>query len=125
MPRFDGIALQDLTEEFGCYHRTAQRMMRSFETVFLQVDIRRDEDRCRRWYPPQHDTQWLQAQGIRDSELAALELAVNGAGRDGSPDEAQRLKTLRDRMLAIMPSNLARHNEADANAAALLEAQGC
>jgi hypothetical protein len=33
MSRFDGIALQALTEEFGCDHRTAQRMMRSFETV--------------------------------------------------------------------------------------------
>jgi hypothetical protein len=39
--------------------------MRSFETVFLQVDIRKDEDRRRHWYLPRHDnTRWLQAQGI-------------------------------------------------------------
>ncbi|WP_245510576.1 helix-turn-helix transcriptional regulator [Antarcticimicrobium sediminis] len=122
MSRFDGISLQDLTEEFGCDHRTAQRMMRSFETVFPQVDIRDDEDRRRRWHLPRHDPRWLQAQGIRDSELAALELAAKRAERDGAPDEAQRLKVLRDRLLAAMPSSLARRTEADAEA--LLEAQG-
>lgn len=122
MSRFDGIALQDLTEEFGCDHRTAQRMMRSFETVFPQVDIQEGEDRRRRWHLPRHDPRWLQAQGIRDSELAALELAVKRAERDGAPDEAGRLRTLRDRLLAAMPSSQARRTEADAEA--LLEAQG-
>jgi predicted DNA-binding transcriptional regulator YafY len=97
-------------------------MMQSFETVFPQVDIREDNDRRRRWHLTRHYTRWLQAQGIRDSELAALELAVKRAERDGSPDEAQRLETLRDRLLATMPSNLARRTEVDAEA--LLEAQG-
>lgn len=122
MSRFDGIALQDLTEEFGCDHRTAQRMMRSFETVFPQVDIREDEDRRRHWHLPRHDHRWLQAQGIRDGELAALELAATRADRDGAPDEARRLRVLRDRLLAAMPSSQARRAEADAEA--LLEAQG-
>ncbi|MDU8912497.1 WYL domain-containing protein [Aestuariicoccus sp. MJ-SS9] len=122
MSRFDGIALQDLTEEFGFDHRTAQRMMRSFETVFPQVEICDGDDRRRRWRMPRHDPRWLQAQGIRDSELAALELAAKRAARDGAPDEAQRLVVLRDRLLAAMPSSHARRTEADAEA--LLEAQG-
>ncbi len=122
MSRFGGIALHDLTEEFDCDHRTAQRMMRSFETVFPQVDIREDEDRRRRWHLPRHDPRWLQAQGIRDRELAALELAAQRAERDGAPEEAQHLKVLRDRLLAAMPSSQARRTEADAEA--LLEAQG-
>ncbi|SMX44429.1 helix-turn-helix transcriptional regulator [Maliponia aquimaris] len=122
MSRFDGIALQDITAEFGCDHRTAQRMMRSFETVFPQVDISEDPDRRRRWHMPRHDPRWLQAQGIRDGELVALEMAVKRAERDGAPDEAQRLRTLRDRLLASMPSSHARRTEADAEA--LLEAQG-
>lgn len=122
MSRFDGIALQDLTAEFGCDHRTAQRMMRAFETVFPQVDIREDEDRRRRWHLARHDPRWLQAQGIRDGELAALELAVTRARRDGAPDEAKRLEALRDRLLAAMPTSQARRAEADAEA--LLEAQG-
>lgn len=122
MSRFDGIALQDLTDEFGCDHRTAQRIMRAFETVFPQVDIREDENRRRRWHLPRHDPRWLQAQGIRDGELAALELAATRALRDGAPDEAKRLEALRDRLLAAMPTSLARRAEADAEA--LLEAQG-
>jgi len=122
MSRFDGIDLQDITEEFACDHRTAQRMMRSFETVFRQVEIRDGEDRRRRWHLPRHDPRWLQAQGIRDGELAALDLAATRADRDGAPDEAQRLRGLRDRLLAAMPSSQARRTEADAEA--LLEAQG-
>lgn len=122
LSRYDGISLSDLIEEFGCDHRTAQRMMRSFETVFPQVVIREDEDRRRRWQMPRHDSRWLQAQGIRDSELAALDMAVKRAERDAAPDEAQRLKVLRDRLLAAMPSSQARRAETDAEA--LLEAQG-
>lgn len=122
MSRFDGIALQDITEEFHCDHRTAQRMMRSFETVFPQVDISEGEDRRRRWHMARHDPRWLQAQGIRDSELAALEIAADRAERDGAPDDAHRLRALRDRLLATMPSSHARRTEADAEA--LLEAQG-
>lgn len=60
MSRFDGIALQDITEEFHCDHRTAQRMMRSFETVFPQVDISEGQDRRRRWHLARHDPRWLQ-----------------------------------------------------------------
>jgi predicted DNA-binding transcriptional regulator YafY len=122
MSRYDGISLSDLTAEFGCDHRTAQRMMRSFETVFTQVDIVEDADRRRRWRMPRLDHRWLQAQGVRDSELVALDMAIKRAERDSAPDEAQRLNVLRDRLLAAMPSSHARRTEADAEA--LLEAQG-
>ncbi|MBU2960103.1 WYL domain-containing protein [Citreicella sp. C3M06] len=122
MSRFNGIALQDLTEEFGCDHRTAQRMMRSFEALFPQVEITEDETRRRRWQMPRHDPRWLQAQSMGDSELVALNMAVKRAERDGAPDEARRLRVLRDRLLAAMPPSHARRTEADAEA--LLEAQG-
>ena len=108
MSRFDGITLQDITEEFACDHRTAQRKIRSFEAVSRHVEIRDGEDRRRRWHLPRHDPRWLQAQGIRDGELAALELAAKRADRDGAPDEAQRLRGLRDRLLAAMPPSQAR-----------------
>ncbi|SLN53844.1 helix-turn-helix transcriptional regulator [Roseisalinus antarcticus] len=120
--RFEGISLQDVTREFGCDHRTAQRMMRSFEAVFPLVDIAEDAERRRRWHLPRSDARWLQAQGIRDSELAALEMAAKRADRDGAPDEAQRLRALKDRLLAAMAPSHARRTEADAEA--LLEAQG-
>ncbi|WP_101068021.1 helix-turn-helix transcriptional regulator [Roseovarius salinarum] len=122
MANFEGVSLHDVREAFACDHRTAQRIMRAFETVFPQVDIEEDADRRRRWHLPRSDPRWLQAQGIRDSELAALDLAAERAARDGAPDEAQRLQALRDRLLAAMPAVHARRTEADAEA--LLEAQG-
>ena len=120
--RFEGISLRDVAAEFGCDHRTAQRMTRAFEAVFPNVDIEDDDERRRRWRLPRADQRWLQAQGVRDSELAALDMAAKRAERDGAPDEAQRLRALRDRLLAAMPSSQARRTEADAEA--LLEAQG-
>ncbi len=122
MANFEGVSLHDISQEFGCDHRTAQRMMRAFEAVFPQVDIGEDADRRRRWHMPRSDPRWLQAQGIRDSELASLDMAAERAERDGAPDDAQRLRALRDRLLATMPSSHARRTEADAEA--LLEAQG-
>ncbi|MBC56338.1 MAG: hypothetical protein CL814_05325 [Confluentimicrobium sp.] len=35
--RYDGIRLQDVTDEIGCEHRTAHRTMHAFEAVFPQV----------------------------------------------------------------------------------------
>lgn len=120
--RYDGVSLQDVAEEFACNHRTAQRMMRAFESVFPNADIAEDDDRRRRWRMPRGDARWLHAQGIRDSELVALDMAAKRAERDGAPDEARRLRGLRDRLLAAMPPSQARRTEADAEA--LLEAQG-
>jgi predicted DNA-binding transcriptional regulator YafY len=97
-------------------------MTRAFEAAFPQAEVKDDADRRRRWRLPRYDPRWLQAQGIRDSELAALDMAVQRAERDGAPDDAKRLRTLRDRLLAAMPSSQARRTEADAEA--LLEAQG-
>jgi len=67
--RFEGVSLHDITEEFGCDHRTAQRMTRAFEAAFPQAEVKDDEDRRRRWRPPRSDPRWLQAQGLRDGEL--------------------------------------------------------
>ncbi|WP_417208893.1 helix-turn-helix transcriptional regulator [Antarctobacter sp.] len=120
--RFEGVSLQEITEEFGCDHRTAQRMARAFEAAFPQAEVKDDADRRRRWRLPRSDPRWLQAQGIRDGELAALDMAARRAERDGAPDDAKRLRALRDRLLAAMPSSQARRTEADAEA--LLEAQG-
>ena len=120
--RFEGVSLQEIAEEFGCDHRTAQRMTRAFEAAFPQTEVKDDADRRRRWRLPRSDPRWLQAQGIRDGELAALDMAARRAARDDAPDEAKRLHALRERLLAAMPPSQARRTEADAEA--LLEAQG-
>ena len=62
------------------------------------------------------------AQGLRDSELSALELAIVRAERDGAVNEVRAMKGLRDRILAAMPGSHARRVEADAEA--MLEAYG-
>jgi len=120
--RYDGIRLQDVTDEFGCDHRTAQRMMRAFEAVYPQVSVTEDDQRRRRWHLPRSDPRWLQAQGLRDGELAALDMAEKRALRDGAHEDAKNIRALRDRLLAAMPASHARRTEADAEA--LLEAQG-
>jgi predicted DNA-binding transcriptional regulator YafY len=61
-------------------------------------------------------------QGVRDSELAALDMAIRRAQRDSAELDVRALSSLRDRLLANMPSTHARRAEADA--AAMLEAQG-
>lgn len=119
---YGGVSLQDVEDEFGFDRRTAQRMMRALEEAFPNVEFSDDQERRRRWSLPRRDPRWLQAQGIRDSELAAMDMAARRAERDGAPDEAGRLRALRDRLLAAMPSAHARRTEADAEA--LLEAQG-
>ena len=117
-----GIGLQDIAEEFACDHRTAQRMTRALEDCFPNVETLTDEQRRKHWRLKGGDTQLMKAQGIRDSELAALDLAIRRAERDGVPTEVAALKSLRDRLLATMPRPHARRAEADAEA--VLEAYG-
>ena len=45
--RFEGVSLHDITEEFGCDHRTAQRMTRAFEAAFPQAEVKDDVPRLR------------------------------------------------------------------------------
>ena len=61
-------------------------------------------------------------QGLWDSELAALEMSIRRAQREGATKEVSTLISLRDRLLATMPSSHARRAEVDAEA--ILEAQG-
>ncbi|QYZ68291.1 helix-turn-helix transcriptional regulator [Neotabrizicola shimadae] len=120
--RHFGIGLQEITEEFGCDHRTAQRMTRALEDCFPNVETLTDEQRRKYWRLKGGDAQLLKVQGIRDSELAALELAIRRAERDGVQTEVAALQSLRDRLLATMPRPHARRAEADAET--VLEAYG-
>ena len=116
----DGISLVQITETFGVNLRTAQRMSKALEAAFPMVEIRIDKDR-RKWWKL-NDQKLLHGQGIRDSELSALEMGIRRAERDGAVTEVSALTSLRDRLLATMPSSHARRAEADAEA--VLEARG-
>ena len=118
--RHQGVSLAEIAEEFGADHRTAQRMARALEDTFPGVEIRTDEDRRRRW--KLRDPGLARFQGVRDDELAALEMSIRRAEREGAAPDVAALAALRDRLLACMPGPHARRAEADAEA--LLEAQG-
>jgi len=118
--RHGGVTLSDIAREFDADHRTAQRMARALEDTFAGVEISVDDQRRRSWRL--RDTRLVRLQGLRDSELAALDLSIRRATREGSSIEARALTSLRDRLLATMPRPHARRAEADAEA--VLEASG-
>ena len=118
--RHHGISLVDVTQEFDVNLRTAQRMIRRLEAAFPSVEFSTDKER-RRWWKLK-DTKLLRMQGIRDSELAALDMSIRRAEREGALNDVAALVSLRDRFLAAMPNSHARRAEVDAEA--MLEAQG-
>lgn len=118
--RYRGVSLNDVCDAFGVNQRTAQRMIREFEEAFPSYTCSTDSER-RRWWKIS-DMTMTRMQGVRDSELAALDMAIRRAKRDSAELDVRALASLRDRLLASMPSTHARRAEADA--AAMLEAQG-
>lgn len=120
--RYQGVSLLDIEEEFGVDRRTAQRMTRALEDQFPTVITHQDDERRKFWKLKGNDARLMLSQGIRDSELAALELSIRRAELEGATPEVKALQTLRDRLLSVMPGPLARRAEADAEA--VLEAYG-
>lgn len=120
--RHRGIGLQDISEVFGCDHRTAQRMTKALEDCFPNVQTVIDDQRKKYWTLRGSDARLMLSQGIRDSELTALEMGIRRAKRDGALTEIAALTSLKDRLLATMPKNHARRAETDAEA--VLEAYG-
>lgn len=120
--RHSGVGLGDIEEEFGVDRRTAQRMTRVLEEVFDTCTTRIDDERRKYWRLDGNAARLMLAQGIRDSELAALEIALRRAERDSATNEVKALKSLRDRLLASMARPHARRAESDAEA--VLEAYG-
>lgn len=118
--RHKGVSLVEVSAEFGVNLRTAQRMIRGLEAAFPSVEFSTDQDR-RRWWKLS-DTRILGMQGIRNGELEALDMSIRRAQREGATKDVTTLISLRDRLLATMPSSHARLAEVDAEA--MLEAQG-
>ena len=95
-------------------------MIRGLEAAFPSVEFSTDHDR-RRWWKL-NDTRILRMQGVRDSELAALDMSIRRAQRERATKDISTLISLRDRLLATMPPSHARRAEVDAGV--ILEAQG-
>jgi predicted DNA-binding transcriptional regulator YafY len=120
--RHIGVSLSDITEEFGCTYRTAQRMTRALEQTFTGVVTHTDDEQRKYWALQHRDLRLLAAQGLGDGELVALEMSIRRAERDGATNEVDALRRVRDRLLAAMPKPHARRTESDAEA--ILEALG-
>ena len=117
-----GVALREIEEEFGVDRRTAQRMTKALEECFPNVETRTDAARRKFWTLRGEDARLMLSRGIRDSELAALEMSIRRAEREGAAHEVTALASLRGRLLSVMPGPHARRAEADAEA--VLEAHG-
>ncbi len=120
--RHRGVGFTEIEETFNVDRRTAQRMTKALETVFPHVETSTDNERRKYWKLGGGDLRLVASQGIHDAELTALEMSIRRAEREGSANDAESLRRLRDRLLAMMPGPHKRRAEADAEA--LLEAQG-
>lgn len=120
--QYQGVSLKEIEEEFSVDRRTAQRMTKALEEMFPRCITWVDGDRRKFWKIKSADALLMLSQGIRDAELAALELAIRRAEREGAVTDVRALSGLRDRLLSAMPGPHARRAEADAEA--VLEAHG-
>ena len=118
--RHRGVSVKDIVEEFRVNERTAQRMLFALQEVFPSLAYKADSDR-RRWWKL-HDTALLGKQSVYGHELVALEMGIRRARREGAESEAASLEAVRDRLMAALPSNVARRTESDVEA--VLEAKG-
>ena len=112
--RRSGISLDEICEEFGISHRTAQRMTDALEITFMNVEAEDGEDRRRRWRVA--DPMLDRLQPRQETAIEALEIAGRAAQADGRLRHASALADLRDGLLARLAPKDAARTEADAEA---------
>lgn len=118
--RGNGVSLEEIAEEFGCSHRTAQRMTDALETAFPQTQPEDGEDRKRRWrIHARHIAPLLTPSA---EELATLQTAINELDSAQLPVEAATLRQLQSKVRALLPPGASSRLAVDEEA--LLEALG-
>ena len=115
-----GVTLDQVMERYGVHLRTAQRMMRSIEARFPDIESFVDGDNRKRWRPGKAEPLSLVA--ISAEELAALSLAIQQMEHSKLDIETRHLSSLRDKVLATLPKTRLARIAPDFEA--LLEAQG-
>jgi predicted DNA-binding transcriptional regulator YafY len=115
-----GVSLEEAIEEFGCVHRTAQRMMEALEAAFPQTEAEDGEDRKRRWRIPARAVAQLLTPSAE--ELAALTTSINELEVAGMTNEAAMVRQLRRKVRALIPPEAGTRLAVDEEA--LLEALG-
>lgn len=115
-----GVTLNDVQERFKISKRTAQRILHTLELQFSDTECYTDDEGRKRWR--------LRTGGLRDllslspDELAALDLSIATFEKSAQDIEANQLRSLREKILALVPRNKISRIETDHEA--LLEAQG-
>ena len=115
-----GVSLEDIVDEWGCSHRTAQRMTDALQTAFPQTEVEDGDDRKRRWR--------IHARAIAPlltpsaQELAALATAITALEAEQMTAEAATLRDLQLKVLALLPPGTGTRLAVDEEA--LLEALG-
>ena len=77
--RYAGVSLPDIEEAFAVDRRTAQRMTKALEDAFPQTETQTDAERRKYWKLGAGDARMILRQGLRESELTALEMAIRRA----------------------------------------------
>ncbi|WP_372841138.1 helix-turn-helix transcriptional regulator [Phaeovulum sp.] len=106
--------MDEICEEFGISHRTAQRMTDALETAFMNVEAEDGDDRRRRWRVADPMLERLQPR--QETAVEALEIAERAAQADGRLRHASALADLREGLLARLAPKDAARIEADAEA---------
>lgn len=112
--RRTGVTLDEITDEFGVSHRTAQRMAAALEHVFEGVSYEDGLDRRRRWRISSSVLRGVEAR--QDAAIEALELAEKSAVAEGRVRHARALRDLRDSLLIRLGEPKALRTEADVEA---------
>lgn len=118
--RRSGVSLQEIIEEFGCVHRSAQRMTVALEAAFPQTQSDDGDDRKRRWRIPARAIAPLLTPSAE--ELAALGTAINELDAAGMKPEADTVRELERKVRALIPPEAGTRLAVDEEA--LLEALG-
>jgi predicted DNA-binding transcriptional regulator YafY len=99
--RRSGVSLDEIAEEFGCVHRSAQRMTVALEAAFPQTQADDGEDRRRRWRIPARAIAPLLTPSAE--ELAALTTAIKELDVAGLATEANAVRGLKQKVRALIP----------------------
>lgn len=118
--RRSGVTLDEIVEEFGCVHRSAQRMTVALEAAFPQTETTDGEDRRRRWRIPARAIAPLLTPSAE--EMAVLTTAAERFDADGLATEAATVRQVRQKVRALIPPDAGTRLSVDEEA--LLEALG-
>lgn len=118
--RRSGVTLEEIVREFGCVHRSAQRMTDALEAAFPQTHSEIGEDRKRRWRIPARAIAPLLTPSAE--ELAALTTAAKDLEAAGLLSEAAALRGVKQKVRALIPPGAGTRLSVDEEV--LLEAMG-